>query len=195
MPPDRDPLSVLIASGTDKGFDFIARLLLPPLFEPVVRAKNAGGVKRLYEDCGFDLVIINAPLPDDFGIQLALDIAASQSAGVLLLVKSEHFEQTSYIVENRGILTVAKPAQSQTVYQAVKLLTATRSRLREYEKKAATLEMKMDEIRLVNRAKWLLISHLSMDEDTAHRHIEKQAMDRRVSTGIIAREIVAAYEN
>ena len=91
MPPDRDPLSVLIASGTDKGFDFIARLLLPPLFEPVVRARNAGEVKRLFKDCGFDPANTNAYIamksaPDlprkNFTAMLRLDHnrAASQIA-------------------------------------------------------------------------------------------------------------------
>mgnify|MGYP002627206063 CR=1 FL=1 len=52
---------------------------------------------------------------------------------------------------------------------------------------------KMQEIRLVNRAKWLLISELNMDEQTAHRYIEKQAMDRCVSRRKIAEGIIATY--
>ncbi len=195
MTPDREPLSILVASGTDKGFNVITNLLSPPLFEPVVRAANAGEAKRLFTDCGFDLVVINAPLPDDFGIQLALDIASTQNAGVLLLVKNEVFEQASYIVEDCGVLTVGKPTSSQTIYQAIKLLTATRLRLREFEKKTATIQTKMDEIQLVNRAKWILIEYLRMDENTAHRHIEKQAMDRRLPKSTIAKEIIATYES
>ena len=36
---------------------------------------------------------------------------------------------------------------------------------------------KMDEIRIVNRAKWVLITQLKMDEAQAHHYIERQAMD------------------
>ena len=69
----------------------------------------------------------------------------------------------------------------------------TRERLRGMEKKTATIEEKMEEIRLVNRAKWLLIRELHMDEPQAHRYIEKQAMDRCVSKRTIAEEIVKTY--
>ena len=54
-------------------------------------------------------------------------------------------------------------------------------------------EEKMEEIRLVNRAKWLLISELKMDEPQAHRYIEKQAMDRCIQRREVAEEIIQTY--
>ena len=48
----------------------------------------------------------------------------------------------------------------------------------------------MAEIRLVNRAKWVLIEQRGMDESAAHRYIEKQAMDRCVTRRMIAEEIL-----
>ncbi len=48
----------------------------------------------------------------------------------------------------------------------------------------------MAEIRLINRAKWVLIEKQGMSEQDAHRYIEKQAMDRCVSKRIIAEEIL-----
>ncbi len=51
------------------------------------------------------------------------------------------------------------------------------------EQKTATLEEKMEEIRLVNRAKWILIDQLKMTENEAHKFIERQAMDRCVTRG------------
>lgn len=51
----------------------------------------------------------------------------------------------------------------------------------------------MEEIRIVNRAKWLLISEIKMDEQNAHRYIEKQAMDRCISKRKIAEEIIKTY--
>ena len=56
-----------------------------------------------------------------------------------------------------------------------------------------TLEEKMGEIRLVNRAKWLLISELKMSEPDAHHYIERQAMDCCVSKKEIAENIIKTY--
>ena len=65
--------------------------------------------------------------------------------------------------------------------------------MRKSEKKALSIEEKMEEIRIVNRAKWLLISELKMDEQGAHRYIEKQAMDRCILKRIVAEEIIKTY--
>jgi len=51
----------------------------------------------------------------------------------------------------------------------------------------------MAEIRLVNKAKWILISELFLSEPEAHRYIEKQAMDRCISKRTIAEEIIKTY--
>ena len=72
-------------------------------------------------------------------------------------------------------------------------MSSARERLRKSFKKALSIEEKMEEIRIVNRAKWLLISELKMDEQGAHRYIEKQAMDRCISKRIVAEEIIKTY--
>lgn len=64
---------------------------------------------------------------------------------------------------------------------------------KKHRKKTLSIEEKMEEIRIVNRAKWLLISELKLDESEAHRYIEKQAMDRCVSKKTVAKEIIKTY--
>ena len=68
-----------------------------------------------------------------------------------------------------------------------------RERLRGAEKKAVSLEEKMEEIRLVNRAKWILISELKMGENEAHRYIEKHAMDLCIPKKEVAQDIIRRY--
>ena len=70
---------------------------------------------------------------------------------------------------------------------------SARERLRQLEKKSLSIDEKMVEIRLVNKAKWLLISELSMSEPDAHRYIEKQAMNRCIAKRTIAEEIIKTY--
>ena len=52
---------------------------------------------------------------------------------------------------------------------------------------------KIQEIRLVNRAKWALIQCLGMSEDETHHYIEKLAMDHRISKREAASRILAVY--
>ena len=56
------------------------------------------------------------------------------------------------------------------------------------------LQQKIEEIRLVDRAKCALIQYLNLTEAQAHRYIEKQAMDLRLSRRQVAEAILKTYE-
>lgn len=191
---DKSALSVLIVSSSEKAEEYLRDILDTVQFSPVVTASGAGEAKRMQLENHYDLVLINAPLADDFGTELAIEIAEDSASGVILFVKNELFEQVSYKAEDYGVLTVAKPGSRQGIYQAIKLLVATRRRIKTFENKAVTLEAKMKEIRLINRAKWLLIDRFKMSEAEAHKYIEKTAMDNCVKRGEIAENIIRTYE-
>lgn len=187
------PYSVLVVSAAEK-FRASLRALLPTnRFDPLSHAGSVADARRLLLERQFDIVVISAPLPDEFGTRLALHAADSSSAGILLLVKAEHYPDISARVSPYGILTLQKPTSPQIILQSFQLLCGTRERLRKMEQKAASLEDKMAEIRTVNRAKWLLIDRQGMTEAQAHRFIEKQAMDRCVTRKAVAEQIIARY--
>ena len=137
--------------------------------------------------------MINTPLPDDFGTRLAIDLSTDLGLGVIIFVRSENFSEVYDQVTDYGVLTVSKPANGQILLQSMLLLCATRERLRRMEKKTASIEEKMEEIRLVNRAKWVLIDNLKMNEAEAHRYIERQAMNSCTPKKQVAEEIIKQY--
>ena len=96
-------------------------------------------------------------------------------------------------VAEHGVFVLPKPTSKPIIITALSWLSSPREKLRKTEKKTLSIEEKMGEIRIVNRAKWLLISELKMDEQGAHRYIEKQAMDRCISKKVIAEEIIKTY--
>lgn len=186
--------SVMVVSTTDKAFEFFQKILPKDQFSPLLSAHSAGEAQRELVNRSVDIVVINAPLSDELGTELAIDLAQDASCGVMMMVKNDIYEQVTYKVEEYGVLTVSRPCTSQQVFQTMKLLLATRQRLRSLEKKTATLEEKMKEIRLVNRAKGLLIDNMKMTEQEAHRYIEKAAMDNCEKKAVIAQNIIDSYE-
>ena len=187
--------SVLIVSSGPKVGALLTELLPPASFSPICTVPTAGEARRMLVDRRFDIAVINTPLPDDFGTQLAVEISEKQGCGVLLLVKAEIQEAVGLKVEDYGILTLPKPVSRQMVFQSMKLLAATRQKIRALEERTSSLQSKMEEIRLVNRAKLLLIEHLKMSEPEAHHYIEKRAMDTCVKRRAIAENIIKTYEN
>ena len=112
----------------------------------------------------------------------------------LLLLRAQEFKLLQSRAEEQGVFTLEKPTTPRTLETAIHWMFTARQRLRRLEQKTQSLEEKMQEIRIVNRAKWLLIGQLGMTEADAHRYLEKQAMDRCVSRRTIAEEIIRIYD-
>lgn len=186
--------SVLVVSASEKFNSNIMALLPMTDYWPVSIVRSVSEAKRKLAEQDCDIVLINAPLPDDFGLRLAIDVCNTSDAGVLMLVKSDLYNDIYSKAVEFGVMTLSKPTSSQMVAQSLRVLCATRERLRKVEERQATVEEKIEEIRLVNRAKWLLIQYLSMTETDAHRYIEKQAMDLRTSKRRVAEDIIQTYQ-
>ncbi len=185
--------SVLIASSAQNVTDVLNRMLSETGDYEITNVRNAAAGRRELSEKSYDFVIINAPLSDDFGTRFAMDAVSRSGTVVMMLVKSELYEEVKDKLTPQGIFTLSRPVPVQTLHQGLNWMVAARERLRRTEKKTATIEEKMEEIRLVNRAKWLLIESLKMTEAEAHRHIEKQAMDRCTSKKEIALGIIKTY--
>lgn len=185
--------SILIVSATDRFTSAFADLLPETRYYPVHTAASVSAAKRILAEKTFDFVIVNAPLPDDIGIRFAIDTCTSKQSAVLLLVKNEIHAGIHDKVVEYGVFTLPKPTSKPTLILALNWMESARERLRQLEKKTLSIKEKMAEIRLVNKAKWILISELKMSEPDAHRYIEKQAMDRCITKQTIAEEIIKTY--
>lgn len=182
----------LIVSANEKFNQVLASIMPPDEFTSEV-VGNVGEARRYLLERDYDIIIVNTPLPDEFGVNFAMDIGEKTGSGVLLCVNAELFDEVTDKCEDFGILTVSKPTTKVIVKQSLKLLQATRRRISNMEKKNASFEEKLAEIKNVNRAKWLLIDVLNMTEKEAHRYIEKLAMDTRRSKADVAAEIIEEY--
>ena len=185
--------SVMIVSASESFNDALSAMLPDSKYSPIIFVSNIGAAKRAIAERAFDFVIINSPLPDDVGTRFAIDTGNSKETVVLLMVRAELQEEIYDKVAEHGVFVLSKPTSKPIITTALSWLSSAREKLRKTEKKTLSSEEKMEEIRIVNRAKWLLISELKMDEPGAHRYIEKQAMDRCVSKIVVAEEIIKTY--
>ncbi len=190
MPQMKRDFSVLVVSGKEQSAKLLSAMLLSFGYRQTETVTGVGEARRKLLRCHYDIIVIDSPLPDETGSDFAADIAYKTSAGVLLMVKSEIYERICRSVEDYGVLTVPKPVERRNLYAAVKLVCATAARILNEEKKVAKLQEKLEETKLVSRAKICLIEKYKMTEAEAHRFIEKDAMDSRRSKAQVAREII-----
>ncbi len=185
--------SVLIVSAADNFNSAVAGQLPELHYSPVTFVRGVSAARREFIEKTYDFVIVNSPLPDDPGTRFAVDAAGTEGSVVLMLLRPEFYGEVREKVAPRGVFTLEKPLSRSMLSTALDWMASARERLRGLEKKKLSVEEKMEEIRTVNRAKWLLISHLMMDEPQAHRYLEKQAMDRCVTRKQVAEEIINTY--
>ena len=73
------------------------------------------------------------------------------------------------------------------------MMAAVQVKIKGMAEETTKLKGKLKELKLVDRAKWILIDQLKMSETQAHKYIEKQAMDRCVKREEIAENIIRTY--
>lgn len=187
--------SALIISSTRQGQEYFQKILAEDRFGEIVTVSGGGEARRLLIENEFDLCVVNAPLPDENGAALARSIMTERNIQVILAVRAEHFDEISAKVEDAGVFTVAKPINRALLWSILKCCSASLYRMKQMQRENAQLVQKIEDIRMIDRAKCILIEYLKMSEAEAHRYIERQAMDMRLSKRAVAEDILKTYEN
>jgi len=186
---DSESHSVLLVSKESKIVTQISAFLMPPMFE-LTTCSDFNEARRVAKERNFNIVIVDSG--DGSDMDFAVDISDSSST-ILLLAPAEHFDQISYRVEGYGILTITKPFDAFYFYNMMKIAIAVQYKIQVLSSQTVKLKEKMEEIRLVNRAKMLLMQNLNMSEQESHRYIEKEAMDRCIKRTAMAEQIIRMY--
>lgn len=165
--------ALIVSAGASSNEYISARLAELGYPRPLIVPSGAEARRRMLES-DFELIVVNAPLPDEFGHELCAAAVEKTDEGVLLL---------------------SKPFSNTLFLQAIHMAAASNHRLLRLRQENARMQEKIAQVRLVSRAKCCLIEREGMTEADAHRLIEKRAMDTRCDRAEIAQEILDSYED
>lgn len=97
--------SVLVVSAAEKFNAALAAFLPESTYSPVLTLASVSAAKRALTERAFDFVVINSPLPDDPGIHFAMDAGLTPGTVVLLLVRSEGYEETcDKVIDRKSVV-------------------------------------------------------------------------------------------
>ncbi len=182
----------LIVSASAKFAAEIGSLLAAEHFRTDC-SHNAAQARRMLLEDPYDFVLINAGLTDEFGSRLSIDSSSRSGTIAVLFVAADVYEQIVSKTAISGVFVIRKPVSRTVINQSLSLLISARERLRVAETTADRARSKLDELRLVNRAKWLLIENEHRTENDAHRLLEKSAMDAGITKRQAAQIIIEKY--
>lgn len=172
---------LLAVDCCDELVDAIKSRALGGCISAVLRASASQDIPAIVAAQKPDAVVISG------GASAAVDAAERSSAAILLLTDDAALPRRCI---RAGVMT-AHPDELAAVLPS---LLAIAERLRTLRDKTSSLQQRLDDSRIVARAKLLLISRLGMSEGDAHRYIEKTAMDSCLPRRDVAEGIIRTYE-
>ena len=185
----------LLVSSSEAQTQRISALLTRAHIVPFDHAGSARQALLQFDAGGIDGVLIAEPIAASSGRELALQLKKRHCMAVLLLAAPEHADTDAALLEQSGVLVLPNDAPESLIVQTIRLLTAVRIQLEQMQHKTEKLEAKVADIRIINRAKLLLVQHLQMTETEAHKYIEKQAMNTSKPRRTIAENIIRTYDD
>lgn len=137
-----------------------------------------------------DLIIMDVKMPKVNGIKASSIIKSFSDCAILLLTAYSHHDLIEQAKQADINAYLVKPVRERELLPAVEMTLNQRSRFQELQRKMASLEQKMAERKIIEKAKGILMHQLSCTEDEAYRNLQKKSMDTHIPLAELAQQII-----
>ena len=186
--------NILIVSSSNKSKELLIQIVNESGDYNIEAVQDSSQCMEMIKKINFDLVIINSPLRDDYDDKLPKFINKNTKTSIILIVKNNSSQVGISSLESSGIYIMEKPLNKLLLINVINSYIIHRRRFNSIIIENEELKDKINNIKLIDRAKLTLIQYLKMSEDESHKYIEKQAMDLRITKVEVAKNILKTYE-
>lgn len=169
--------------------------ILPDLGHEVVGAATNG--RELVELCRLhvpDLVISDIKMPEMDGIEAAREISRERDVPIIL-VSAFHDPELIERAESSHVMAyIVKPIERADIETSIAIARRRFEELQAVKQDAADLRQALEDRKLIERAKGILMAKTGLSEPDAFRRLQKVASDKNRKLADIARMIVTAEE-
>ncbi len=143
----------------------------------------------------YDVLIVSTPLRSEFGLNYIAAARKRTSACIICLAKTELAEDVQNRIKFTGAFVLPRPFSKASLIQTVRMAVLARENMQRLQSENSELSRKLDDTRIINRAKCCLIQYLNFTEEQAQQHIHRLAMDSRRTKREVAEDILHTYTN
>lgn len=187
-------LRIAVADDELRMQQYLGRVL-PLLGHQVVAVAGTG--KELVELCRThrpDLAITDIKMPDIDGIEAASQIYREQAIPVIL-ISAHHDPELIERAESDHIMAyLIKPIKQAHLEPAIALAMKRFDQFQALRKEAADLRQALDDRKVIERAKGMLMKQAKLSEEEAFRRMQKMARDKNLKLIDSAKMILAVGE-
>ena len=131
---------ILLVCSSEKGTKVYTDNLKSLGYSQIFVESNGAAARRKMINDDHNMIIIDTPLKDEFGTDIALKAAQSGNAGVILVIKSVNADMIASKVEEYGIFVIPKPFTKSVFNQSVKFVFTSLRRFRMMKKQENKLK-------------------------------------------------------
>ena len=188
------PLNVVVADD-DRASREALRELLSRLGHRVATADSGGHLVEVCRASPPDLVIGDVRMPGLDGIEAAAEVNRGRDTPVILMsAYDEDGLLTRAGAEHAVMAYLVKPVRAADVKAAIALALARFEQFRAIRRETAGLRQALEDRKVIERAKGILMKRLRVDEEDAYRRLRKLSGDRNRKLVEVAGEVVDADE-
>jgi response regulator NasT len=141
-----------------------------------------------------DVVILNLYSPDEIVLAMMRDINEQHSVPVVMFAEDQQTETINQVIKagvSAYIVNGLKPKRLKAIIDIAIARFKEQHVLKEELKKTKT---QLEDRKLIDRAKGILIKSQGYTEDQAYHALRKLAMERTVTIGEMAKNVIAMAE-
>lgn len=141
-----------------------------------------------------DVVILNLYSPDQSVINMMRDINQHHSVPVVMFAEDQQTETINQVIKagvSAYIVDGLEPKRLKAIIDIAIARFKEQQQLKDELKKTKT---QLEDRKLIDRAKAILIQSQGYTEDQAYHALRKMAMDRTVSVGEMAKNLIVMAE-
>jgi response regulator NasT len=171
------------------------RTILAVLGHVVVVVAETG--RELVEKCRNehpDLVIADIKMPDMDGIDAAVQLYRDRPLPVILVSAHHDAAFIKRAEENHVLCYLVKPIKQADLEPAIALVMRRFAQFEALRRETSDLKQALEDRKLIERAKGLLMRKTSLDEAQAFRRMQKLASDQNRKLVELARMLITAEE-
>jgi AmiR/NasT family two-component response regulator len=194
MTGGRGPLRIVLAEDETESREFFQNVLTR-LGHRVVGAVGSG--KELLEVCSReqpDLIITDIKMPDMDGIEAVTALVAIRPVPVILVSAHHDAELIVRAGTDHIMAYLIKPVKDADLETAIYLAALRFEHFQKVSKEAATARQALEDRKIIERAKGIMMKRARLDEADAFRRLQKLASEKNKKLVEIAQSILTAEE-